>query len=239
MNPNDESTLTSFSGNTPVPRENTPCSGTDTEDDEDKMPMKFAQIYTDNLLHHTKTISSHHHDGYTSSFYSKKHNESQSEANSYDSETSQSLAEAAETDTDTTTERDIVVDNEESEYFVPQEVTCQEQEVSFIDTSFELSSPLSQHADRPYDRELPEPRRLQQHCQPEHEYEEVIHQASSAQSERKHSRQEDAKLKPEADTTKNQNQAAFLSLRLTYLIVTLVIMLADGLQGMYRTVRVA
>jgi hypothetical protein len=34
-----------------------------------------------------------------------------------------------------------------------------------------------------------------------------------------------------ASAEKNKDQASFLSLRITYLIVTLVIMLADGLQG--------
>ena len=62
-------------------------------------------------------------------------------------------------------------------------------------------------------------------CSPEQETEALVSQKAEATHV-----EATTTIKPTATSAKD-DQASFLSLRITYLIVTLVVMLADGLQG--------
>lgn len=102
----------------------------------------------------------------------------------------------------------------ESSHFATGRLTYRDDELSFSDKSDGLSSPFSQGSDH-FERQLSDP---VQQCPPE-EVDIIYPLRPPSKSKREEKSKED--------------QSAFLSLRLTYLVVTLVVMLADGMQGMF------
>lgn len=193
MNPNDESTLTSASGNTPVPADN------DDTENISKL-LKFTPIICgfegDNMM-------------------------SDSFAQDYHTELTGSIS-----DSNTS-----VVDDASGCLVVPDEVTCHDDN-SVSDKSFEgVSSPPKACRRR---------RPSSTSCSPTEDDDDGSDVSSEQQQQNKSQPGEEQALDEESKENSNasagtsseqQQNAEFVSLRITYLIVTLVIMLADGLQG--------
>lgn len=173
INPNDESTLTSVSGNTPVPTDNGAVESSD-----DDVLMKFPPIYAED-------------DNMMSDSFAQEH--------SYHTELTGSIS-------DSNTSRDDTDDSQaDSTCLVPEEVTCHD-DISLSDKSFEAPSPII--------------------CRRSSPQEELLEQTTVDDQQKANSGSADT------DSQDQQRQKSeFVSLRITYLIVTLVIMLADGLQG--------
>lgn len=189
INPNDESTLTSISSDTPVPVDNY------EHDTEDVVLMNVSQMFADSVLHNCRGGSV-----------------SEEQEINFQSEWSGSPAVTEESEPRTSTKE--YFDIGEPSHLATSRLTYRDDELSLSDRSYEVSSPFSQRSDH-FDWQLPDP---VQQCPPE-EVDIICPLQPPSKSEREEKSEDD--------------QSAFLSLRLTYLVVTLVVMLADGMQGMY------
>ena len=203
INPNDESTLTSASGNTPVPAENT-CTkdaSAPAHYDGDMGLTKFpAAIYaddTDNMM-----------------------SESFAQEQSYHTELTGSIS-----DSNASREEASATDDDEGAacLVVPEEVTCHDDNLSFSDDkSVDGSSPVKCRRNSLDPVSPLSMNRTSQQKHQEQEEEETIAEDDQ---------QKTTNLLTSNTDSQNEKHSEFLSLRITYLIVTLVIMLADGLQG--------
>ena len=204
INPNDESTLTSSSGNTPVPADSTyPADGSvpsDMKKDVDgglltKFPASIYADDNDNMMSESFAQEQSCHTeltGYLS--------DSQEEEEATPSPEGQDQAACL---------------------VVPEEViTCQDDILSLSDDkSIDDSSPVKRR------RSCADPVSPLSVNQPS-QCNEQDHESTAAEEQQKANT-----LLLVSNDSPDMNSSEFVSLRITYLIVTLVIMLADGLQG--------
>lgn len=205
INPNDESTLTSASGNTPMPADNTctKAAAASAHNVEDMGLTKFpSAIYADdndNMMSESFAQEQSYHTELTGSI----------------SDSNSSREEASATADDEDAAACLVV---------PEEVTCHDDILSLSDDkSMDASSPVKCRRS-PSDPVSPlSTQQTSPQMQLHHEDEETISEDDQQKANN---------LLTSSTDSQNEKDSEFVSLRITYLIVTLVIMLADGLQGM-------